>query len=115
MCSGIISDPSHHSLAQVPHDHPSLSDSTVPSEEEGQHWLSSFKVLAKEREVDIVVGTIVERAEVGEGEERREVLKNVSHYVDKKGEVRGRYEKRNLWCVILSFSPFVASRAMGKS
>lgn len=80
-----------------------------------QHWLSSFQDLAKEIKVDIVVGTIVERAVDQEGKwlereveiesdetgekrtETRPVLENVSTYIDWNGEIVGRYKKRNLW------------------
>ncbi|KAJ8293188.1 putative nitrilase [Rhodotorula toruloides] len=116
--SGVVSSPSHWHLAQVPHhQHPPLS--SVPSSTshtEAEHWLQSFRTLARELKVDIAVGTIVERAvdektgeelskeveveddETGEKKkERRPILENVAYYVDWNGEVLGRYTKRNLW------------------
>ncbi|BGP26638.1 hypothetical protein JCM10295v2_005591 [Rhodotorula toruloides] len=116
--SGVVSAPSHWHLAQAPHhQHPPLS--SVPSSTshaEAEHWLQSFRILARELKVDIAVGTIVERAvdektgeelgreveveddETGEKRtERRPVLENVAYYVDWNGKVIGRYTKRNLW------------------
>uniref|UniRef100_A0A0K3CG80 CN hydrolase domain-containing protein n=1 Tax=Rhodotorula toruloides TaxID=5286 RepID=A0A0K3CG80_RHOTO len=116
--SGVVSSPSHWHLAQVPHhQHPPLS--SVPSSTshtQAEHWLQSFRTLARELKVDIAVGTIVERAvdeqtgeelskevEVVDDEtrekkkEKRPILQNVAYYVDWNGEIIGRYTKRNLW------------------
>ncbi|BGP18685.1 hypothetical protein JCM10213_006907 [Rhodosporidiobolus nylandii] len=114
--SGIVEHPHHWSLAQAPHTHSHLHDSSCRDEEAAaasrwtaEHWLTSFRALAKELRVDIAVGTIVERAVDDRGEEkskevevdgkieRRPVLENVAHYIDWNGEVVGRYVKRNLW------------------
>lgn len=124
--SGVVASPSHWHLAQVPHhQHPPLS--SVPSSTshtEAEHWLQSFRTLAREVKVDIAVGTIVERAtdqktgeelskeveveddETGEKKtEKRPILENVAYYVDWNGEILGRYTKRNLWwCVTLPSS-----------
>ncbi|GAA5894024.1 hypothetical protein JCM6882_007962 [Rhodosporidiobolus microsporus] len=122
--SGVVDHPSTWHLAQLPHSHAHLHPSSSRSQDHSapasspptaQHWLSTFRSLAKELRVDIVVGTIVERAHDAEGKERwkevevvdektgekkaerRPVLENVCHYVDWDGEVVGRYVKRNLW------------------
>lgn len=92
-------------------DHPNVSDSPPSTT---THWLTTFQSLAKELEVDIAVGTIVERqidpktglemkvkvkieGEEEEEEEERMVLNNVAYYVGSDGEIKGRYVKRNLW------------------
>lgn len=91
-------------------DHPNVSDSPPSTT---THWLTTFQSLAKELEVDIAVGTIVERQidpktglEVKmkvkiegeeEEEEERMVLNNVAYYVGSDGDIKGRYVKRNLW------------------
>ncbi|GAA5974706.1 hypothetical protein JCM11641_007233 [Rhodosporidiobolus odoratus] len=125
--SGIVDHPGSWSLAQTPHAHSHLrrrpSSSSSPTADRqavstshlsAVHWLDSFRSLAKELRVDIVVGTIVERAVDDKGEEkwkeieiegedggkrveRRPVLENVAHYIDWNGEIIGRYVKRNLW------------------
>ncbi|GAA6024174.1 hypothetical protein JCM10207_005594 [Rhodosporidiobolus poonsookiae] len=130
--SGVVDHPSSWHLAQAPHTHAHLHAPSSPSPSSAEekrckdapaaplktadHWLSTFRDLAKELRVDIAVGTIVERAvdaetgeerskdvEVeGEGEggtrvEKRPVLENVAHYIDWNGEVVGRYSKVNLW------------------
>jgi hypothetical protein len=45
-----------------------------------------------------VPGTIVERHKEAEREEDRVV--NVAYFIDGEGEVRGKYEKKNLWYVV---------------
>lgn len=103
-------------MAQFPHTHAHLHRPSDSETATAQHWLSTFQHLAKDLRVDIVVGTIVERAvdaESGQplsrqveiesdqtGERRTEtrpVLENVSTYIDWNGEIIGRYKKRNLW------------------
>lgn len=113
--SGVVSEREHWHLAQYPHTHAHLHDPASTETASAQHWLSSFQDLAKEIKVDIVVGTIVERAVDQEGKwlereveiesdetgekrtETRPVLENVSTYIDWNGEIVGRYKKRNLW------------------
>ncbi|KAM0751730.1 hydrolase, carbon-nitrogen family protein [Meredithblackwellia eburnea MCA 4105] len=88
--SGIISSPTHHHLAQR-----SYTSTTVPTSEDESHWLSKLRHAAIDNEIDIVAGTIVERADQGEGGTGE--LRNVAHYISKKGEILGRYQKVNLW------------------
>lgn len=110
-----MSEPEHWHLAQYPHSHAHLHRAADSNTATAEHWLSTFQSLAKEVKVDIVVGTIVERAvdqdgkplerqieiendETGEKRtETRPVLENVSTYIDWNGEIVGRYKKRNLW------------------
>ncbi|GAA5986212.1 hypothetical protein JCM10908_006457 [Rhodotorula pacifica] len=113
--SGVVSGPEHWHLAQYPHSHAHLHRPSDSETATAEHWLSTFRSLAKELKVDIVVGTIVERAVDEEGKalerqieiendetgekrlETRPVLENVSTYIDWNGEIVGRYKKRNLW------------------
>lgn len=113
--SGVVSEPEHWHLAQYPRSHAHLHRAADSNTATAEHWLSTFQSLAKEVKVDIVVGTIVERAvdqdgkplereieiendETGEKRtETRPVLENVSTYIDWNGEIVGRYKKRNLW------------------
>ncbi|KAE9968808.1 hypothetical protein EG328_007266 [Venturia inaequalis] len=62
------------------------------------HWetyLKKFQALAKEHKICIVPGTIVEK----HGEEKSEEydLLNVAYFIDDKGEILGKYIKKNLW------------------
>lgn len=91
---GIVADTEHHNLAQRAHTE--LNDPTLSEE---QHWLESFRLLAIECKIDIVVGTIVEKAKVivkdSEGKEiEKEVLHNVCHYIDSEGVILGECSRR---------------------
>ncbi|KAK4705706.1 hypothetical protein P7C70_g503, partial [Phenoliferia sp. Uapishka_3] len=88
--SGIVSDEKHWGLAQREHD-----PSHVQSQEETTSWLQSFCKLAVKHDIDIVAGTIVEKA--AKQVDGKDVLSNVAHYITRKGEVVGRYKKANLW------------------
>jgi predicted amidohydrolase len=59
--------------------------------DEGE-WLEPMQKLAVRYKIDIVPGTIVER-----GPEDHKPLYNVAYYIDSKGQVIGKYKKRNLW------------------
>lgn len=63
----------------------------VPAEEETEHWLESFRLLAIKHDIDIVAGTIVEKGK--ELKDGKEVLSNVAHYITRKGEIVGKYKK----------------------
>jgi len=58
-------------------------------------YLKKFQDLAKECKICIVPGTIVERHEEEESEESK--LSNVAYFIDDKGEILGKYMKKNLW------------------
>jgi predicted amidohydrolase len=60
-------------------------------------YLEKYKELAKECGICVVPGTIVE-ARSGDGEEETKLV-NVAYFIDGEGVVRGKYEKKNLWCV----------------
>lgn len=65
-------------------------------------YLKKYQNLAKECGICIVPGTIVESHREEEKEENR--LLNVCYFIDNKGEIIGKYVKKNLWYVIyLSF------------
>lgn len=90
---GIVADRKHHHLAQIPH-HEHQSSAT-PSDG-SVHWLETFRLLAVELTIDIVAGTIVESHPAPNSPEHKQ-LHNVSHYINSRGEIVGRYTKKNLW------------------
>ncbi|KAL9126040.1 MAG: hypothetical protein Q9217_004841 [Psora testacea] len=60
-----------------------------------EEYLRRFQALAKEHKICIVPGTIIElHKDDSTGEAR---LLNVAYFIDEKGDVRGRYQKKNLW------------------
>ena len=62
------------------------------------HWqvyLEKYRSLAKECNICLVPGTIVERHQDAEKDEYK--LINVAYFIDNKGEILGRYQKKNLW------------------
>ncbi|MCJ1243244.1 hypothetical protein MMC30_000441 [Trapelia coarctata] len=58
-------------------------------------YLGKYRALAKECNICIVPGTIVERHQDAEKDEDK--LINVAYFIDNKGEVLGSYQKKNLW------------------
>jgi predicted amidohydrolase len=58
-------------------------------------YLKKYQDLAKEYEICIVPGTIVEGHRGEEKEEDR--LLNVAYFIGKDGEIIGKYVKKNLW------------------
>jgi predicted amidohydrolase len=65
-----------------------LSGNEVYADHE-QRYARHFQELAREYEIDIVPGSFIEE-EAGQ-------LFNTAYYIDKTGEIRGRYRKVNLW------------------
>ncbi|KAF2473500.1 carbon-nitrogen hydrolase [Lindgomyces ingoldianus] len=66
--------------------------------EQWEVYLKGYQALAKECEICIVPGTIVESHQgEGEGEGEGDRLLNVAYFIDGAGEVRGKYVKKNLW------------------
>lgn len=57
-------------------------------------YLDKYQALAKECNICIVPGTIVERHQEA-GEEGK--LINVAYFIDNHGEILGQYQKKNLW------------------
>ena len=71
-----------------------------------------YQRLAKELKICIVPGTIVEaHVEEETGEDQ---LHNVAYFIDDKGEILGRYQKKNLWySPMLTLSVLLASPSTG--
>ncbi|RUS19826.1 carbon-nitrogen hydrolase [Endogone sp. FLAS-F59071] len=55
-------------------------------------WIAKFQDLARTHSIDIVPGTIVERMALTDS-----VLKNTAYYIDRHGQILGRYQKVNLF------------------
>jgi predicted amidohydrolase len=53
------------------------------------HYIKFFQKLAPKYHIDIVPGSIIEGDSMG--------LFNTTYYIDRTGEIRGRYRKVNLW------------------
>ncbi|KAL9598331.1 MAG: hypothetical protein Q9219_004559 [cf. Caloplaca sp. 3 TL-2023] len=58
-------------------------------------YLNKYRALAREHDICIVPGTIVERHVDAETEEQR--LLNAAYFIGNDGEILGRYQKKNLW------------------
>ena len=54
-----------------------------------QSYVKHFQQLASQYHIDIVPGSIIEGDESG--------LYNTAYYIDRSGDIRGRYRKVNLW------------------
>lgn len=81
--------PEYHLLNWVP-DEPGFKDACA-------HWqtyLERYQALARECNINIVPGTILELHDQGTDDER---LLNVAYFIDHSGAIAGRYEKKNLW------------------
>ncbi|KAF2766485.1 carbon-nitrogen hydrolase [Teratosphaeria nubilosa] len=81
--------PEYHLLNWVPHDE--------TFKEACSHWetyLHKYRALAKECNINIVPGTIVELHDKGTEDER---LLNVAYFITNTGEIAGKYVKKNLW------------------
>jgi predicted amidohydrolase len=81
--------PEYHLLNWVPQD-PGFKDACA-------HWetyLQKYQALAKECNICIVPGTILELINAGK---KDETLLNVAYFIDNHGEIAGRYVKKNLW------------------
>lgn len=62
-----------------------------------QTYLKKYQDLAKECQICIVPGTIVE---VHNDEQKQEdKLLNVCYFIDHEGNIAGKYVKKNLWYV----------------
>ncbi|KAL8702807.1 MAG: hypothetical protein Q9201_004023 [Fulgogasparrea decipioides] len=82
--------PEYHLTNWVPDD-PEFSDLCG----QWETYLNKYRTLARENNICIVPGTIVEGHEVAETKEH--ILINVAYFIDNKGEILGRYQKKNLW------------------
>lgn len=60
--------------------------------------MNKYKDLARNHKICIVPGTIVEfHSKDRPGTEGEDMLLNVAYFIDDKGEILGRYQKKNLW------------------
>ena len=60
-------------------------------------YLKKYQELARECHICIVPGTLVERHTDAENEDEK--LLNTAYFIDQRGEVVGKYIKKNLWYV----------------
>ncbi|KAI9673424.1 MAG: hypothetical protein M1817_002886 [Caeruleum heppii] len=86
--------PEYHLTGWVPTD-PKFSELAG----QWQTYLERYQGLARECNICIVPGTIVERvaSPKADREEDEVQLVNVAYFIDDKGSLSGRYEKKNLW------------------
>lgn len=82
--------PEYHLTSWIPED-PRFSDLCG----QWEVYLTKYRALAKEHNICIVPGTIVERRENPGTNEQISI--NVAYFIDNKGEILGRYQKKNLW------------------
>ncbi|KAH7359173.1 carbon-nitrogen hydrolase [Plectosphaerella cucumerina] len=83
--------PEYHLTSWVPHD----ERFAACCRDSAPVYLEKYQSLARELGIAIVPGTIVEaRPSDGDGEDD---LVNVAYWIDRHGEVAGRYTKKNLW------------------
>lgn len=88
----------HAHLAVLPEYH---LNNWVPNDpkfkEACSHWqtyLQKYQDLAKECNINIVPGTLIELHDAGTKDER---LLNVAYFISNTGEILGKYVKKNLW------------------
>ncbi len=81
--------PEYHLLNWVPHD-----ENFKEACGQWKEYLDRYQALAKECNICIVPGTILELHEAGTEDE---VLLNVAYFIDNTGDIVGRYVKKNLW------------------
>jgi predicted amidohydrolase len=76
--------------------------------------VKKYQELAKQCNISIVPGTIVERHIVEKSEEDPEdkghKLLNVAYFIDNNGEIVGKYIKKNLWYVSLYHKEEISER-----
>lgn len=58
-------------------------------------YLSRYQSLAKECNINIVPGTILQASDIAENQELK--VYNVAYFISNEGEVIGSYTKKNLW------------------
>ncbi|ORY61382.1 putative hydrolase, carbon-nitrogen family [Pseudomassariella vexata] len=80
--------PEYHLTSWIPED-PSFKESCADSAD----YLVKYQELARELNICIVPGTIVEIHQDDNGE----ALLNVAYFISSTGEILGRYQKKNLW------------------
>jgi predicted amidohydrolase len=81
--------PEYHLNGWVPHDENFKSACA-----DWQIYLDKYRSLARELQINIVPGTILELHDAGTPSER---LLNVAYFIDSSGAIAGKYVKKNLW------------------
>jgi predicted amidohydrolase len=81
--------PEYHLLNWVPND-PKYKENC----REWKTYLERYQALAKECNINLVPGTIIELHDEGTPQER---LLNVAYFISNTGEILHRYQKKNLW------------------
>lgn len=81
--------PEYHLLNWVPQD-PKFKEACS----QWETYLNKYIDLAKECNINIVPGTIIELHDAGTEKER---LLNVAYFITNTGEIAGKYVKKNLW------------------
>lgn len=64
----------------------------------GNVYLAKFKALAKELGVNVVPGTLPSRPPAASASgQKAPPLVNCAYWIDRQGEIKGSYQKKNLW------------------
>ncbi|KAI1823514.1 carbon-nitrogen hydrolase [Xylaria intraflava] len=77
--------PEYHLTSWVPEE-PGFKESCIGSSK----YLQEYQALAKELNICIVPGTIIEGGD-------EDTLVNIAYFISSNGEIAGRYQKKNLW------------------
>ena len=84
--------PEYHLTNWVPND-----PGFIPLCAQWETYLRKYQALAKDHDICIVPGTIVEWHPGGAGKKEEDRLINVAYFIDNKGDILGSYQKKNLW------------------
>ncbi|KAI9828957.1 MAG: hypothetical protein M1819_006456 [Sarea resinae] len=87
--------PEYHLTSWVPQE-PGFIELTA----QWTHYLQKYQALAKECNICIVPGTVLEKhidEEQEKGKEENYQLLNVAYFIGNQGDVLGKYVKKNLW------------------
>ncbi|KAI0155247.1 carbon-nitrogen hydrolase [Xylariaceae sp. FL1272] len=76
--------PEYHLNSWVP-DEPGFKETCA----ESPAYLQKYQTLAKELNINIVPGTLLESVD--------ETIQNIAYFISSDGEIAGRYQKKNLW------------------
>ncbi|KAL4782811.1 carbon-nitrogen hydrolase [Aspergillus varians] len=60
-------------------------------------YLSAYQSLARELNICLVPGTLVEKHSTPDGDADSYVLYNTAYFISSTGEILGRYRKKNIW------------------
>lgn len=85
--------PEYHLTSWAPHD----EGFAACCRESAPVYLEKYQSLARELGIAIVPGTLVEARGDDTAGDKDDDLVNVAYWIDRRGEVAGRYKKKNLW------------------